>query len=874
MSTPQVQTQSPDQAEAADTPQELTISLCREGVRSVALECLTLTFDGLVDLLSHPEVGNKDGSYFVRGPCDASSKRADENITEAHVLVLDADKRIDLSTGEVISGAPDPSLVHDALVGLNLRHHIYTSHSHGADGKGNRYRVVIPAFLGSDRHALLATVDYVVGKLQEARVPLAIAEENYRWSQPWYLPRIRSADAEFVCFTHSEGEPLDVDKIVSDWRQQAPLAPDVDVTGTNESTPPNTAIERFLAERGSPQAMCAYLESKGYVLMSSGLFNGVPCYRFLGPRSESGSPGVVLFNAKSGKWRVVSFHGESDPLSQRDGESGKPLTHDAFDLFRVLEHGGSLRDALIAADPRPKIRVYGGSLNETTRAAIGALAALDPPTVFQRGSMLVTPTHFPDLTEINGVCFPKGSATLLTLDVHALRLHLGSAARFSKSKGAKNKDEWHQIDPPVEVAQSVLASATEWDGLPVLVGVAEAPILRPDGTVHDQPGYDPVTRMYYEGRAPALIGCAQPDLGDAKRAATELLRPFEEFPFSDPEQDRAVVLAYLLTLALRSTLPRAPLFAVSATTPGAGKGLLVEACNLIVRGRDAAIMAPPGGRDADDETRKRITAVLLQGGASVLVDNWTSTIGGNSLNTLFTSDEWTDRVLGQSQMVKLPARVTWAATGNNLVVRGDMVRRTLMTEINPGVERPELRQFANANLAQHVLEHRRELLSALYTILRAYHLAGKPEDGGPVLGRFEDWSRAVCAPVRWLGFPDPIQSQERLREEDPETQNLSALLSGWHAAIGDGFLTTGAMIAAGEKAQWGTGAFESSSSEAFRQLHQVLLEVAPEGGSSISRKRLGWYLKKHVGRVCDGHKLEKDPTSRTENRYRVVKCGV
>lgn len=850
-------------------PEGARIQLSRStgGVRNTSLEPWSPTFEELVHATSTLQVGDKDGSYFVRGPCSEAATRSDDDITEANLIVLDGDSRFDPMTGELTSGAPHPSLVHEVLRNLNLRHHIYTSHSNGAQGKGNRYRVLLPAPLGSDPKALAACVDYLVDEIQAGGVPLAKVQENYRWSQAWFFPRIRSGDAPFLSYTYAEGADLDVESVQEEWLRRQPT--DIEVaTAESEDVPGIDIIGRFLREHGDPDTMATYLERHGYTLVGAGQMNDAPSYRFLAPNSQSGSPGVVLFRTERGRWRVVSFHGENDPLAATDARSGKPFAHDAFDLFRILDHGGDLRAALAAADPRPVIRTYAGSLSESTREAIKALAAQEPPIVFQRGTLLTRPTHLPDLVEAEGVRYPEGTAVLSVLDAPSLRLQLADAARFLKPRSGN--DDWIDIDPPKDLVQSVMSAAGEWNGLPVLVGIADAPILRADGTVFDEAGYDPETRMYYAGRAPKLIEYRDPSREDALRALDRLMAPFAEFPFSNTDLDRAVVLAYLITLILRPLLPRAPLFAFSATAPGSGKGLLVEVCNLIVRGKDAAIMAPAGGRDMDEETRKRITSILLQGGSSVLIDNWTSAVGGNALNTLFTSDEWSDRVLSKSQMTTLPTRVTWAVTGNNVTVRGDMTRRTVVVELDPGVERPELRSFQVDNLPRYVLEHRRELLSDLYTILRAYRLAGEPERAGALLGRFEDWSRMVAAVIRWLGLPDPIQSQERLREDDPETRTHGQLLLALDEVFGDSWFTVAELL--NKLDVMPLMLADKDKTQGVHALREALEAVADSNGSgNVNRRVLGWYLRNFAGRVCEDRMIEKDATRRDRARYRVIR---
>ena len=350
----------------------IQLSRSAGGVQNVSLEPWSPTFEELVEATSTPQVGDKDGSYFVRGLCSEATTRSDEHITEANLIVLDGDSRFDRMTGELTSGAPHPESVHDALRKLNLRHHIYTAHSHGAEGKGHRYRVVVPASLGSDPRVLAACVDHLLEKIQAAGVPLAPVQENYRWSQPWFFPRLRAGDAEFLSYTYAEGTLLDVEAIFQDWLAKQPL--DIELATESGEDPGTGVIGQFLSEHGDPDSMVAHLERHGYALVGAGQMNDAPSYRFLAPNSESGSPGVVLFQTQRGRWRVVSFHGESDPLAVKDPFSGKPRAHDAFDLFRILDHGGDLRAALVAADPRPVIRKYAGSLHESTREVIKALA--------------------------------------------------------------------------------------------------------------------------------------------------------------------------------------------------------------------------------------------------------------------------------------------------------------------------------------------------------------------------------------------------------------------------------------------------------------------------------------------------------------------
>jgi hypothetical protein len=333
--------------------------------------------------------------------------------------------------------------------------------------------------------------------------------------------------------------------------------------------------------------------------------------------------------------------------------------------------------------------------------------------------------------------------------------------------------------------------------------------------------------------------------------------------------DQSVLLAYLFTLALRAQLPTAPMFCISATSPGTGKGLLIEAANLLVRGRDAAIMPPVQGTGGEDEMRKRITALLSQGLSSANLDNCTRAIGGEAMNALLTATDWTDRVLGTSTAVKLPNRITLAATGNNLSVRGDMTRRSLALQLDAGVERPEQRSFNVKDLPGHILQNRGELLEALFMILKAYQQAGSPGSRENPLGRFEPWCAAVCGPIRWLGYPDPLESQERLRELDPEAEKLGLLLSAWQGLHGNNWKTVGDLTNTVDLSN-----FDLKKIKKQDALESALKEVAADSRGKIDGKRTGWYLRQSDGRIVDGLKLERKPRgpskSKAAQQYRVI----
>jgi hypothetical protein len=191
--------------------EKFQLSICHYKVTSKQMRPLSLTIDELVTKLSKPEVGLKDGAYLLRGPCDG--ERRTNNIPFAEFLIIDGDKMIDVGTGKIQKDTcVHPSIAHEALQDLGIRHVIHTSHSHRKGGP-NKWRAWIPCRM-KNSDELLTMTNWIIKKLNERGCMVAFVSEMGQWAQPWYLPRVHSEDAEFLFFYGSDGDPISRDQIV------------------------------------------------------------------------------------------------------------------------------------------------------------------------------------------------------------------------------------------------------------------------------------------------------------------------------------------------------------------------------------------------------------------------------------------------------------------------------------------------------------------------------------------------------------------------------------------------------------------------------------------------------------------------------------
>ena len=509
-------------------------------------------------------------------------------------------------------------------------------------------------------------------------------------------------------------------------------------------------------------------------------------------------------------------------------------------------------DALEHEPPQPRppvIIVDPGRLDLAASKAEQALIRSGVP-IYQRGNELVRPGQ----CEVSaGEGRVTTAPSLVRIGLPGLVDALSGAASWWKIDGRSGNQV--RIDPPEKVAAIVLARGGRWT-LPRIAGVISTPTLRPDGSVLAAAGFDEATRLYLVANPSFVLPAVpeHPTKADALAALAKLSALLEGFPFVS-DADRSVAIAAIITPVVRGAIETAPLTAVRASTAGTGKSFLVDVASVIATGRPCPVIA--AGLD-DDETEKRIAGLLLEGCAIASVDNVNGELGGDLLCQALTQPQVRIRRLGGSDLAEIECRTTLFATGNGLRVRGDMVRRTLLCSLDAGVERPELRAFGT-DPVDTVLSDRGAYVAAALTLVRAFMLSGAPRLRP--LGSFRAWSDTVRSALVWLGCADPCETMETAREEDPELEQLRALMAAWDRVFPDADrLTARAVISAATA----TRGFQRDEGELVNvDLNDAIAAIALERGG-LSPRRLGYFLRARQGRIVDGRRIERAGEHRIE----------
>jgi hypothetical protein len=426
-------------------------------------------------------------------------------------------------------------------------------------------------------------------------------------------------------------------------------------------------------------------------------------------------------------------------------------------------------------------------------------------------------------------------------------------------KDTRHKTKWVVTLPPTYLMEGLLNRASF--KLPVLRGIVNHPYITHAGVIVTIAGYNKNTGIYFDPLGIEFPLLPEITIDNAHELALTALarieKLFHTFKFVTPAS-RSVALSQLMTGVSRRSMRTAPIHVGDAAVRGSGKSKISCICSIVAIGKPAPAL---NQGYSHEEFEKRLASMLIAGHAIIHIDNCSAIVDGDLLNSVSTEETVALRPLGQSRIVEITTGSLVCPNGNNIIVRGDAIRRCVKYRLDPGVDRPEELQFDYDPIAD-ALANRAEIVIEVLTILKARHVA---KVAAPrVWQSFEDWSNTVRSALVWLGCADPCETVEELASDDPELAEMRAVYSqwwnnigvGWHGRNGRDTITVANVIkrATVKEPAKGEGG-EPLKNEAgepvmkfvYPEFRQALLAVASDG-HSISSVKLGHWLKSHLDR--------------------------
>lgn len=445
-----------------------------------------------------------------------------------------------------------------------------------------------------------------------------------------------------------------------------------------------------------------------------------------------------------------------------------------------------------APEDRPRIKV--GTAPETIRVLVAAIDGRVLPDIY------VTDGSLARVEVVSGAASaaagdedsplpvtatavtPPVLADLLAHDTYTFRVK-------TRSGDSGEKETYDEETTPTPATLAATLARKTWPGVPPLRGIVGAPVLRPDGTLLQRPGYDEATGLYLASRAPLDPVPDAPTAEQVEQARHFIFGVFlRDFPWV-ADADRANYAGVLVTPILRRYLRvLTPFVVLTATMPASGKTILTSGPGMLYGQRVLT------WTHDDAELRKSITAVLADPVGTVIFDNLGegASIDSPVLARLITDRTWADRLLGGNRTASYANDRLWMATGNNLRLGGDMATRTVMVRLDPDMPHPEERGgFALPHLDTWICDpvNQRRLLWHLLVLVVDWTRAGSPRRRGARMRQFTPWAEAVGGFLDHHGITGFLGNVADVREADDEDATWAAFLARWHSLYGTDRLT-------------------------------------------------------------------------------------
>ncbi len=410
-----------------------------------------------------------------------------------------------------------------------------------------------------------------------------------------------------------------------------------------------------------------------------------------------------------------------------------------------------------------------------------------------------------------------------------------------------------------ECAAGLLAAPQLRRKLPEIIRILDfpLPLKLPSGDIAaPKLGYDPRFRIYTDPAAPELCRMSRDE------ALEWMQKAHIGFGFRD-RQSLVHAIARFLTPYCRGLMGwdgRFPLWHFSGNRPRAGKDYLAGITQIVYEGR--TIEDAPLERESE-ETRKRITAALMSGRRMLHFANCQGHIQDAAFIGAITSKTFGARNLGSTEAksdLTLPNEIEFSLSANiGLTFRPDVEPRTRRITLEFPEDNSNGRDFPNPELHDWVRQHRREVLSAIHSLVGLWIEGGCPPGKRP-FNSFPEWATVVGGVMGFHNLGDPCEPHvdDGGLPADRQTEAMRALFVIAYAAFPDKWINKAEI-------------YEIIESNAETEAFSWFGDLAEKG----VKHRVGKDLRQFKDRELDGIQLRIDDhaAKSQQHRFQFTKHG-
>lgn len=352
-----------------------------------------------------------------------------------------------------------------------------------------------------------------------------------------------------------------------------------------------------------------------------------------------------------------------------------------------------------------------------------------------------------------------GTPMLVPVKPAAMSTEFEDVARLGKIKGTKG-EVVHAICFE-NTARRILHSRVFRYRLPQINVVSPVPVLiERDRELIQISDFDRESgALAREPHAPDMT------LGEAKSLLNKLLADFD---FMSPfDRSRALAAFVVPALVMGGLLGgRAPLDLGESNQSQAGKGYRAKLVAAVFGRRVATVAQRTRGVGSLEEI---FSSHLIAGRTFISFDNLRGKLDIPAVESFMTEDTFVARVPYSENVLIDPRRFIIMMTSNRAELTCDLANRASIVRINKRHPGYGFREYAEGDLLAHVRAKNRQFLGAVFSVVRAWHKAGKPRSAG-TRHDFRAWAGALDWIVRELLGEAPLlegHESEKIRVSTP-----------------------------------------------------------------------------------------------------------
>ncbi|WP_174547467.1 bifunctional DNA primase/polymerase [Nocardiopsis dassonvillei] len=355
--------------------------------------------------------------------------------------------------------------------------------------------------------------------------------------------------------------------------------------------------------------------------------------------------------------------------------------------------------------------------------------------LFQQGRRLVEVDADGSVREVT-----KGRLT-------AILVAMGVVLLKTTERGVSN------VGPFASLWDAVLA----WGDFPVpeLQGVMTSPYFTEDGLV-TTPGLNEANGIYLALGFDYLPVSENPTPEEVTAARDLVVESVAAFPFKG-RSSRTNFFGYVISPLILPLVKASKLCVISANNPGVGKSALASSAPTLFGGEAEGVTFGEGAN-----TTRDLSEMLSASGATYVMSNYNPgwTINSNELSRYLTArGDVRVQQIYSNQGRSFGVKKQLVATGNNLGVSPDLIRRSFFVVLEADSERPELEDRGVDWDYETTLHTERRKYAHAYMTLVADFMATGWEGHAGTGGSFGDWRDFVSGFLTHHdlgdGFDDP-----------------------------------------------------------------------------------------------------------------------